>query len=154
MVEKSFPDIFQHVQGMYSEYSPLVFNKDVNPFCCHFKVFSEGISLVLFFFSLTIHPLLLDLQQRHSSVQVLAYLDDVFLLGSLEDVSPALDDLRDQFSEVGLSVAMNKCEIYSRGRFVMCNSHESIRVSSSETKILGTPIGQPEYVKSSCSDIA
>ena len=67
---------------------------------------------------------------------------------------PAVDDLRDQLSEVGLSVAMNKCEIYSRGRFAMCYSHESIRVSSSGTKILGTPIGQPEYVKSSCSDIA
>ena len=36
----------------------------------------------------------------------------------------------------------------------MCNSHESIRVSSSGTKILGMPIGQPEYVKSSCSDSA
>ena len=67
---------------------------------------------------------------------------------------PAVDDLRDQMSEGGLSVAMNKCEIYSRGRFAMCNSHESIRVSSSGTKILGTPIGQPEYVKSSCSDSA
>ena len=85
---------------------------------------------------------------------MLAYSDDVFLLGSLEDVLPALDDLRDQLSEVGMSVAMNNCEIYSRGRFAMCNSYESIRVSSSGTKILGMPIGQPEYVKSSCSDIA
>ena len=65
----------------------LFFNREVNPFCCHLKkVFSKGIPLVLFFFSLTIHPLLLELQERHSSLQLLAYLDDVFLLGSLEDV--------------------------------------------------------------------
>ena len=52
MVKKSFPDIFEHVQGMYSEYSPLVFNREVNLSCCHLKkVFSKGSPWSFSFFS-------------------------------------------------------------------------------------------------------
>ena len=63
-------------------------------------------------FSTNIHSILTELQSSLPFVRVLAYLDDVFLVGLEEDVLSSLDSLRPAFSNIGLQISFNKCEIY------------------------------------------
>ena len=63
----------------------------------HFLLSEEGIhqgdALVPALFSESLHSFLLDLQENHSSIQVLAYLDDMFLIGRLDGVLSSLNDV-------------------------------------------------------------
>ena len=63
--------------------------------------------------STSIHSILSDLESSFPSVRVLAYLDDVFLVGLEEDVLSSLNSLRPAFSNICLQIFTNKCEIYS-----------------------------------------
>ena len=71
---------------------------------------------------------------NHPSVTVLAYLDDVFLIGSLEEALASLDDLKSSFSSVGLKVAEGKCEVF-------CPSNESAQEASKVTCIPTASMG-------------
>ena len=48
----------------------------------------------------------------HPRIHLLAYLDDVFLLGSSEDIWSAFHDLKNSFSALVLDFADHNCEIF------------------------------------------
>ena len=107
-------------------------------------------------FSTGIHSVLSELQDLFPSVKVLAYLDDVFLVGLEDDVLSSLENLKPAFSSIGLQISTNKCEIYSpSGSLRSCGSDfDDISVSSDGTIILGAPIGSMEYVSTVCCQYA
>ena len=92
----------------------------------------------------------MKLQDSHSSIRLLAYLDDVFMLGESEKVLSALDKFKSSFREVGLVVAEHKCEIYSPCHSVC----QSIPISSDGVITLGTPIGSASFVVEASLKIA
>ena len=112
-VLSDFPDISFHTIQMYSEINPLVLLQDQSTIILTSE---EGVHqrdpLGPMLFSLGIQSLLCDVQSNHPSVTVLAYLDDVFLIGSLEEALASLDDLKSSFSSVGLRVAEGKSEVF------------------------------------------
>ena len=63
-------------------------------------------------FSTAIHSYLSSLQEKNSEIKVLAYLNDVFLLGDASKVLSRFSDLKSCLLEIGLEIAVNKCEIY------------------------------------------
>ena len=150
-IAKSFPDVYQHVFQMYSRCNPLIFCHGEQP---HVLSSQEGVHqrdpLGPMLFSAAIHPLLVDLQESHPKTRVLAYLDDVFLLGPIQYVSSAFDKLKCSLPQIGLSIATKKCELFTNGR----HCEDEVRVSVLGTTILGTPIGQPRYVEAACSKFA
>lgn len=154
-VAKSFPDIYLHVYQMYSRSGPLIFRNgnDVHVLSSQEGI-HQGDPLGPILFSLALHPILLDLQSKHTTIQVLAYLDDMFLIGPLEDVLSALDDAQSNLSHIGLTIAPEKCEIYGECTTNSFKAHQHIPIAQSGTKVLGTPIGQPDYVREACLDIA
>ena len=151
-VAKSFPDLYPHVFQMYSGFSPLLFQKGEESYLLSSQEgVHQGNPLGPILFSLTIHPLLVDLQKSHPLIHTLAYLDDVFLVGPLDGVLSAFNDLRGSTSQVGLSIATNKCEIFGTGKSEY-KSSEPICISFVGTTVLGTPVGRPDYIESYCSD--
>ena len=83
---------------------------------CHHKRGTSGNPLEPMLFSLSIQPLLVDLQKIFPSVCVLAYLDDVFVLESLEIASSALVHLQSSSSQIGLLISLPKRELYLNGQ--------------------------------------
>ena len=98
-------------------------------------------------FSISIQSLLQSLQEKHPHIHVLAYLDDVFLI-------PALEDMKASFSNVGLTIANEKCEIYISENVDSCSTPVTIPICTSGTSILGVPTGDPENISSFCLEFA
>ena len=49
-------------------------------------------------FSAAIHPILCQVVERHNSVTILAYLDDIYAVGLTQSLQDVLDDLKHVFS--------------------------------------------------------
>ena len=82
---------------------------------------------------------------------VLAYLDDVYLVGPTTSLEGVLDHLKSFLSKAGLVICDQKCELYSPS---VTDGNFSIPVSSDGTTILSTPMGTSAFVQSKCVEIA
>ena len=156
-VAEHHPDIYPHVAQMYSSSSPLVFHQDnSSSVILSEEGIHQGDPLGPVLFSIGIQPLLMRLQDHNPNIKVLAYLDDVFVLGDPANVVPALDEIKSMFREINLVVADHKCEIYSPTP-AACESllsSVSIPVTSEGVTVLGTPIGSSQFVAEASSSIA
>ncbi|XP_062517793.1 uncharacterized protein LOC134193028 [Corticium candelabrum] len=148
-----FPDVYPHAFNMYGHVSSLVYTKGHSTVILQSQEgVHQGDPLGPSLFSITIQPLLSKVQKQHPRVQTLAYLDDVFLIGSPEETVNAFQDLQCQFESTGLLVSKQKCEAYA-----MAYPDEwsvDIAINTSGIDILGTPIGTPDYVSARCTDKA
>ena len=106
---------------MYNGFSPLVFNDGHN---AHLLLSQEGVHqgdpLGTMLFSTALHPFLLDLQMGHPSIRVLAYLDNMFLIGPLNDVLLGLNDVESSLQEVGLTIATENVNYSAITLLVLC----------------------------------
>ena len=110
----TFQDILKHVYQMYFDFSSLVALQNGQPVLLQSEVgVHQGDPLGPALFAMAIHPTLVYLQNTFSNIQILAYLDDVFLVGLPSDVTEAFTSLlKCNFSAIGLDIACQKCEIY------------------------------------------
>ena len=93
-VAKSFPDVYNHVVQMYEKVSPLVFMQGSTPvIIASAEGVHQGDFLGPILFALVIHFDLINLQEEHSKVCFLAYLDDVFIMGHPADIQPVFQAL-------------------------------------------------------------
>ena len=150
------PDLFYHVQQMYLNINSLVFLQKEKPVILTSQQgVHQGYPLGPALFSTAIHPFLMDTQKANPGIRVLAYLDDVFLLGPSSEVLSALENLRAAFLTVHLEIADSKCEIYSPNLEVNRISYmTTIPATNDGTRILGVPIGKPEFVEDACLESA
>ena len=112
-VSVNFPSIFNHVCQMYSGVGPLIFLQQNGPVILSSQEgIHQGDPLGPVLFSIAVHQALLDLQTDNPGVQVLAYLDDVFLVGPSSSVLSAFDQLKPAFQKIGLDIQEQKCELY------------------------------------------
>ncbi|XP_062510478.1 uncharacterized protein LOC134186508 [Corticium candelabrum] len=154
-VMKSFHILTNHVMQMYSGFCSLVFLQYNVPVILSSKEgIHQGDPLGPVLFSLGIQQTLVDLQSNFQAVRVLAYLDDVFLVGPAKHVLDAFSTLQPEFFKIGLEIQEAKCEIYCSHDKEDTSSEYTIHVSSEGIMILGTPIGKREYVARACSTIA
>ena len=68
------------------------------------------------FFSIPLHSSFCELQTNNPLVSVLAYLDDIVILGSPEEALAAFSDLKVILPSIGLSISDAKCEVYAPSR--------------------------------------
>ena len=156
-VARAFPDIFGHVNKMYSGVNPLVYLQESTPIILSSEEgIHQGDPLGPALFSSAIHNILVSLQEQNQDVRVLAYLDDVFLLGPAEKVLATFSQLDSAFSHIHLQVAPEKCEIFSPSEIASLSVPSScqIPVTSDGMMVLGSPIGIHDYVSSTACDIA
>ena len=151
-IAKDFPDIYPHVKQLYMESSKLIYVTDKG---VELLTSSEGVHqgdpLGPALFSATIHPILCEVIKRHEGVTMLAYLDDIYVVGPVNSLRNILDDLKSSLSTLHLEILDRKCELFCPSGNV-CNFPTP--VTSDGTIILGTPVGKPEFVRSQCADIA
>ena len=100
-----------------------------------------------------IHTNLRDLQKEFSGVTILAYLDDVFLLGPLDQNSEYFQALKRMFCFIYLIVSVTKCEIFSPSG-VPDASGIDLPENREGSMFLGTPICSAFFVESLCSEVA
>ncbi|XP_062518004.1 uncharacterized protein LOC134193210 [Corticium candelabrum] len=150
----AFPDLANHASQMYGESSSLLFMQESSPIVISSEGVHQGDPLGPALFAITIQPVSLDLEKDHPQIHVLAYLDDVFLLGNATDVLCAFHDLKGAFSSISLEIANHKCEIFCPSSTVAINESAGIPVNYQGSLFLGTPIGSSLFVESPCSIIA
>ena len=152
---KSFPDLYEHVFSLYSQSSPPMFQQGSSSFnLLSQQGVHQGDPLEPALFSIAIQPILAKVQELHSATQLLAYLDDVFVIGSHADVLLALDALKASLSAIGLHISMEKCELFGSTKICSLQRPEGIKVSSYGTTILGVAVGHVEYIAENCLDFA
>ena len=107
-------------------------------------------------FSIAMQPILKDLQSHNKEVTILAYLEDVYLLGSPDRVFHVFERLRSAFSGINFMIEEKKCEIYCSSSPLLSTISQStsIPATSQGCRILGTPIGSSSCIIESCSDVA
>ena len=151
----AFPDLANHANRMYEESSSLLFMQGSSPIVISSEEgVHQGDSLGRALFAITIQPVLLNLEKDHLQIHVLAYLDDVFLLGNATDVLCAFHNLKRAFSSISLEITSHKCEIFCSSSTVAINESAGIPVNYQGSLFLGTPIGSSSFAESLCSTIA
>jgi len=109
----------------------------------------QGDPLGPLFFVFGILEILEHLKLRHPTIDVAAYLDDIFVTGPSFASAYALNDLRWALLNVGIRVNMGKTAVLcAPGRPPLAMLH--VRHSFEGLVILGSPIGSPEFVRRSC----
>ena len=155
-VLSSFSEIANHVMEMYSGSSPLVHLMDsFSMVLSSEEGIHQGDPLGLVLFSLGIHNILTTIQCKFQDIVVLAYLDDVILVGSSLNVLDTFAFVKQEFGNVGLQTQDKKCELYcSLSSAVPDLLSTDIPISHTGTKILGIPIGSHDFISNVCIDVA
>ena len=151
-IAQDFPDIYPHVKQFYRVPSSLIYNtgKRVARLSSSQGV-HQGDPLGPALFSAAIQPILSKMSLERSDVVMLAYLDDIYVVGPANTLEQVLCDFKVLLSRIGLIICDRKCELYCP----LGNQAEiPVSVSYDGVTILGTPIGKPEFVRSQCIDIA
>ncbi|KAL0213741.1 hypothetical protein P9112_005925 [Eukaryota sp. TZLM1-RC] len=102
------PELMPYFQSTYSTSSNLHFG---NSFLSLSSGVKKGDSLGPVLFCLTIHPILLQIQEMFPSLKMIAYMDDVVLIGDLNIVKKATVCFKELFTKIGL-LNLLKCVCY------------------------------------------
>ena len=152
-IPSTFPEIYDYVSQMYDRKSHLVYVKGNETVILLSKEgVHQGEPLGPTLFASAIQPILKATQEKYEDVTILAYLDDIFVVGEVDRVLCALTDLKSSLVNIGLRICERKCELYST--FIDNESSISIPVTTQGTVILGVLIGCKEFVQNWCNEFA
>ncbi|KAL0222679.1 hypothetical protein P9112_002069 [Eukaryota sp. TZLM1-RC] len=100
------PELMPYFQLTYSTYSNLHFGNCILSSSSGVK---QGDPLEPLFFCLAIHPILLQIQEMFPSLKMIAYMNDVVLIGDLNIVKQATVCFKELFTKIGLRLNLLKC---------------------------------------------
>ena len=63
-------------------------------------------------FALALHPIIMKVAEEHPGVLILAYADNVIMIGKISDLRGAVRDYREYLAEVGLDLNPMESEAY------------------------------------------
>ncbi|KAL0214884.1 hypothetical protein P9112_007068 [Eukaryota sp. TZLM1-RC] len=99
-----------YFQSTYCTYSNLHFGNNILSSSSGVK---QGDPLGPLLFCLAIHPILLQIQEMFPSLKMIAYMDDVVLIGDLNIVKQATVCFKELFTKIGLRLNLLKCVLLS-----------------------------------------
>ncbi|KAL0210137.1 hypothetical protein P9112_010221 [Eukaryota sp. TZLM1-RC] len=102
------PELIPYFQSTYCTYSNLHFGNNILSSSSGVK---QGDPLGPLLFCLAIHPILLQIQEMFPSLKMIAYMDDVVLIGDLDIVKKATVCFKALFTKIGLDLAWPKLKI-------------------------------------------
>jgi hypothetical protein len=114
----------------------------------------QGDPLGPLLFSLGIGPILLKIRISYPSLDLYAYLDDIFMHGKTSVVEEAFSQMASLFENINLFFNLKKCVHLTNTDTYFSSvpvhfptvSLQAIPVVTSGIKVLGMPVGSPEYV--------
>ena len=131
---------------MYSNDSSLIYVKDSDVVIVRSKEkVDQEDSLGSFLFSAALQPILESLPEKYNNLIVLAYLNDLFVVGKFARMQPFISDLQSSLKDVGLIVNEKKWELFNTSDSVQ--SLGFVPVVSHGTEILWIPIGCHQLVQ-------
>ena len=86
---------------------------------------------------LVIHPIICKAQETYAATTVLAYLDDIFIVGPGDQAENLLAELMSDLDSINMNICNRKCEFYLPSN--ISESISSVRVASLGVDILGVP---------------
>ncbi|CAI7889958.1 unnamed protein product, partial [Closterium sp. NIES-54] len=104
----------------------------------------QGDPLGPLLFAASIHPCLADTAAAHPQVVLLAYANDITLLGNATACAAAFDHLTSTLATLGLVHNPAKCAAWSAAAVDPSSVPPSITISGEGLQILGSPIGTPQ----------
>ncbi|KAL0225651.1 hypothetical protein P9112_012975 [Eukaryota sp. TZLM1-RC] len=104
------PELIPYFQSTYCTYSNLHFGNNILSSSSGVK---QGDPLGPLLFCLAIHPILLQIQEMFPSLKMIAYMDDVVLIGDLNIVKKATVCFKELFTTIGLRLNLLKCVLLS-----------------------------------------
>ena len=117
-------------------------------------------------FALALHPIIMKVADAHHDVLILAYADNVFMIGKISDLRGAISDYKLHLAEANLHLNPTESEAYvpawesaQQDEIQQCphitlrDSKQAIHVSDDieipllreGIKVLGCPVGSREY---------
>jgi hypothetical protein len=106
----------------------------------------QGDSLGPALFCLGIHKTLRKLQDDFPGITIVAFMDDIFILGSKEQAQTAFVQLNEQLAHIALVVNQSKCRVYPEGP-----ENLTVQVANDGIEVLGSPVGSLQFVRDKTS---
>ena len=108
----------------------------------------QGDPLGPMLFAMALQPVLKKLQASHPTVSILAYLDDVVIMGKADDMPLAIHSLAQEAASIGLQLRADKCLVYNQDEAVAqaLATEVECEATSSGFTILGSPLGSAVHV--------
>ncbi|CAI7814212.1 unnamed protein product [Closterium sp. NIES-54] len=103
----------------------------------------QGDPLGPLLFAASIHPCLVDTAAAHPQVVLLAYADDITLLGDATACTAAFVHLTSALAALGLVHNPGKCAAWSAAAIDPSSVPPGISISEEGLQILGSPVGTP-----------
>lgn len=135
MLDQHFPDLSRFFRWSYGHRTPLIMGDEVA--CFASSGVRQGDPLGPAFFSLGLHHVLTQAADAHPEVTIVAFLDDVYLIGARAKVADAFTSLKELASQVHLRVKHSKS--------ILLDS--ALIADTGGTLALSTAVGHPAFVE-------
>ncbi|KAL0227374.1 hypothetical protein P9112_014698 [Eukaryota sp. TZLM1-RC] len=106
VIKSNFPELSSFFHHYCGKASDLIFNSFGSQSSSGVK---QGDPLRPLFFCLAIHKTLVVIKQNHSSLTIVAHMDDIFLIGSFDLLQLFAQDIADSYENIGLHHIASKC---------------------------------------------
>ena len=113
----------------------------------------QGDPCGMLFFALALQPVLEAVAQQHPGVAIIAYADDVVLVGTPEGVHAAYAALTDGAADIGLRARPDKSQIFSPATDVTTVAGCLGVQKPAGIVVAGTPVGPTDFVRAHVQDL-
>ena len=149
-VRQRFPGLAAFTQLCYGDPPPLFYRMGRGHRVLRSREGTQqGDPLGCLYLALPLHEVLLDLHRAHPDVVIMAYVDDIVLLGPPDLARRAHDGLVGMLrTRLGLSSQPSKCSVYSPRGDVTAFPEDMLgaRHPLAGVVVLGVPVGSDEFV--------
>ena len=136
--------ITQYINQMYGSAS--VLHNDLGDPILAQRGVAQGDNLSPFLFALAIKPVLTSISNL--GVDIISFLDDITLIGSIDNVCRAWNSIQLLLHEIGLSVNLSKCKLYPKpevDKARLVDLFVGVEICEQGVRMLGVPFGSQDF---------